>query len=190
MRRLQHALARAARAGATARRLPIFITEYGVQSVPDRRFGVSLKRQAEYLGIAEFLAFHNRGIRSYAQYLLRDDPITQDFAFTSGLRLEDGKKKPSYRGFALALAVKRLSGRRVLVWGHVRPRGDRRVRVAIHLDRKGAKSRVVRRVRADKHGYFSFRMRTPRGRGVRWQASTTLRGGRKIAGASVRSYRF
>src|SRR5205085_76303 len=99
-----------------------------------------------YLGIAEYLAFHNRGIRSYAQYLLRDDPITQDFAFTSGLRTEDGKKKPSYNAFGLALVVKHLRGGRLLIWGHVRPRGNRRVRVAIHLDRKGAKSRVVRRV--------------------------------------------
>ena len=190
MKRLQRALTRAARAGATTRKLPVYITEFGVQSVPDREFGVSLKRQAEYLGIAEYLAFHNRGVRSYAQYLLRDDPIAQDFAFTSGLRLEGGKKKPSYNGFALALAVKSLRGRRVLVWGHVRPRGNRRVRVAIRVDRKGGKPRRVRRVRADKQGYFSFRMGKPRGRGLRWQASTTLRGGRKIAGAYVRAYRF
>ena len=85
---------------------------------------MGLKRQAEYLGIAEYLAFHNRGIRSYAQYLLRDDPIGQDFAFTTGLRRAGGKKKPSYRAFALALAVKSLRGGRVLVWGHVRPRGQ------------------------------------------------------------------
>ena len=151
---------------------------------------MSLKRQAEYLGIAEFLAFHNRGVRSYAQYLLRDDPISQDFAFTTGLRLAGGKKKPSYRAFALALAVKSLRGGRVLVWGHVRPRGNRRVRVAIRVDRRGGKPRRVRRVRANKQGYFSFRMGKPRGRGLRWQARTTLRGGRKIAGAYVRAYRF
>jgi hypothetical protein len=78
----------------------------------------------------------------------------------------------------------------VLVWGHVRPGGNRRVRVAIHVDRSGAKPRRVRRVRADKDGYFSFRMATPRGRGVRWRASTTLRGGRKLAGTFVRAYRF
>jgi hypothetical protein len=190
MKRLQRALRLAARAGATTKRLPIFITEYGIQSLPDRKFGVSLKRQAEYLGIAEYLAFHNRGVRSYAQYLLRDDPIAQDFAFTSGLRLEGGKKKPSYRAFALALAVKSLRGGRVLVWGHVRPRGNRRVRVAINVDRKGAKPRRLRRVQADKQGYFSFRMSRPRGRGLRWQASTTLRGDRKINGAYVRAYRF
>ena len=190
MKRLQKALARAARAGATTRRLPVYITEFGIQSVPDRKFGVSLKRQAEFLGIAEYLAFRNRGVRSYAQYLLRDDPIAQDFAFTTGLRLEDGKKKPAYRAFALSLAVKSLRDGRVFVWGHVRPRGNRRVRVSIRVDRKGGQPRRVRRVRADKQGYFSFRMQKPNGRALRWQASTTLRGGRKIAGAYVRAYRF
>ena len=135
---------------------PIYITEFGIQSVPDREFGVSLKRQAEYLGIAEYLAFHNRGVRSYAQYLLRDDPIAQDFAFTTGLRLEDGRKKPSYSAFALALAVKSLRGGRVLVWGHVRPRGNRRVRVAIRVDRRGGKPRRVRRVRAEQAGLLQL----------------------------------
>ena len=190
MKRLQRALRLAARAGATTRRLPVYITEFGIQSVPDREFGVGLKRQAEFLGIAEYLAYRNRGVRSYAQYLLRDDPYSGEFSFTTGLRRPGGRKKPAYRAFALALAVKRLRGGRVLVWGHVRPRGKRRVRVAIRVDRRGARPRRVRRVRANRQGYFSFRMGMPRGRGLRWQASTTLRGGRKIAGAYVRAYRF
>lgn len=190
MRRLHRALRLAARTGATSKRLPVYITEFGIQSVPNREFGVSLRRQAEHLGIAEYLTFKNRGVRSYAQYLLRDDPASFEFGFTTGLRFESGKKKPSYRAFALSLAVKSLRGGRVLVWGHVRPQGNRRVRVAIRVDRKGGKPRRVRRVRTDGQGYFSFRMRKPRGRGLRWQASTTLRGGRKIAGAYVRAYRF
>lgn len=190
MKRLHRALRMAARTGATTKRLPVFITEFGIQSVPDREFGVSLKRQAEYLGIAEFLSARDPRIRAYGQYLLRDDPIAQEIAFTTGLRLEDGKKKPAYRAFALALAVKRLRGGRVLVWGHVRPRGSRRVRVSIRVDRRGSQPRRVRRVRTDKSGYFSFKMRAPQGRGLRWQASTTLRGGRKLTGAYVRSYRF
>ena len=190
MKSLQRALRLAARSGATTRKLPVYITEFGIQSLPDREFGVSLRRQAEYLGIAEYLAFRNRGVRSYAQYLLRDDPSDQEIAFTTGLRRASGKKKPSYRAFALSLAVKSLRGGRVLVWGHVRPRGNRRVRVAIRVDRRGGKPRRVRRIRTSKHGYFSFRIGKPRGRGLRWQASTTLRGGRKIAGAYVRAYRF
>src|SRR5215212_3533651 len=55
--RLTRALDRAGRAGAIRRGLGVYLTEFGIQSSPDPIFGVSLARQAEYLGIAEHVAY-------------------------------------------------------------------------------------------------------------------------------------
>jgi hypothetical protein len=178
--RLKRALARAARAGATRRRLPIYITEFGVQSVPDRRFGVSLRRQAEYLGIAEHMAWRDRSVRSYGQYLMADDPPSYVFRFTTGLRLHSGRKKPAYRAFPLTLAVRRR-GRRVVIWGHLRP-GEGRRRVEVRV-RDGRRDRRLRVVSTNRRGYFT--LRSPYRSGRRWRAVYDGRGG-----PLIRAYRF
>jgi hypothetical protein len=126
LRRLVIALDKAARAGAIARDRGIYLTEFGVQSRPDRLMGVSLARQAEYLAIAEHIAYVNPRVKSFSQYLLRDDaprpgPKTERYSgFETGLRRSDGWKKPSYNGFLLPLRVIR-SGAVDVVWGRVRP---------------------------------------------------------------------
>jgi len=184
---LQRALRLAARSGATTKPLPIFITEYGVQSLPDRQFGVSLKSQAEYIGIAEYLAFREPGIRAYGQYLLSDDPLEQEYAFTSGLRFNDGRPKPSLRAFPMTLVVKKRSDERVLIWGHVRPSGARR-QVTIRLDPARGAPRRLRTIRTNARGYFQFTSRA--GSARRWQASVRLPDGRRLTGPFVRAYRF
>jgi hypothetical protein len=180
--RLHGALRRAARAGATARRLPVYITEYGVQSLPDREFGVGLRRQAEYLGIAEFLAWRDRRVRAHAQYLMVDDPPRYEFAFTTGLRLHSGRRKPAYRAFPLTLAVRRR-GSRVRIWGHLRP-GTGRRRVEIRVRGGGSAARRLRVVRTNRHGYFGFT--SPFRRGRQWRAL----GPGGLAGPWIRAYRF
>jgi len=178
--RLERALARAARAGATRRRLPVYITEYGVQSVPDRRFGVSLRRQAEYLAISEHIAWRDRAVGSYGQYLMADDPPSYEFPFTTGLRLHSGRRKPAYRAFPLILAVQRR-GRRVLVWGHLRPGvGSRRVEIRV---RGGGRSGLLRTVTTSGRGYFSFRSAFRAGR--RWRAVSSGQ-----SGPWIRAYRY
>ena len=54
--RLTTALDRAGRTGAIPQRLPVWLTEFGIQSVPDPAFGVSFLRQAEYRAISERIA--------------------------------------------------------------------------------------------------------------------------------------
>ena len=73
--RLTRALDRATRAGAFTRRskMPLWLTEFGIQSTPDRYFGVSLAKQVEYRAIAERMAWSNPRVRAFSQYLLRDD---------------------------------------------------------------------------------------------------------------------
>lgn len=183
--RLSGALERARRAGALTRHQEVYMTEYGIQTRPDREFGVSLRRQVSELAISEFLAWRNRDVRSYAQYLLFDDPPEFEFSFTTGLRRNGGRAKPSYQAFPLTLLVRRR-GRGVRIWGHVRPDGARlRVRVR-YRDRGG--SGVLRTVRTNHRGYFSFRSRFRPGR--RWRAETRLPNGRPLVGLYVGATRF
>jgi hypothetical protein len=185
--RMIRALRRAAAAGATHRRLGLYLTEYGIQTRPDRRFGVSFARQVAYLAISEFLAWREPAIRSYAQYLLRDDPPHYEFSFTTGLRRSSGRPKPSLRSFPMTLLVRRRGARRVVLWGHVRPEGGpRRVEVS-YRDRDG-KARVLRAVRTNRRGYFRFAARFRVGR--RWAAECRLPGGRRLAGPYLRAVRF
>ena len=64
--------ARPARA-RSRRGLGVYLTEFGIQSTPDPFVGVTLARQAEYLAIAEHMAYVNPRVRSFSQYLLSDD---------------------------------------------------------------------------------------------------------------------
>ena len=126
LRRLELALDRAAAAGVVDRGLSIYLTEFGIQSRPDRIAGVSLRRQAEYLAISERMAYANPRVVAFSQYLMVDDqprrgPRVERYSgFETGLKTSAGKRKPAYDGFMLPLAVKQYGANDVL-WGRVRP---------------------------------------------------------------------
>lgn len=183
--RLMHALDRVARAGAVERRLDLFITEYGILSEP-KSFGVSLNQQAGYLAISEYLAWRQPRIRAYGQYLLHDDPLEYESAFTTGLRLAGGRKKPAYRAFLVTLLPKREGRRGVLLWGHVRPAGGRTT-VEVRMKDPGKRPRLLRRIRTDRFGYFHFRNRYRDGR--RWFVRARLPDGRRVQGPRLKAYK-
>jgi hypothetical protein len=122
--RLTTALDKAAAAGALPKHLPVYLTEFGIQSTPDKISGVSLAKQAAYLAISEHMAYVNPRVAAFSQYLLSDDPPRADGyrygGFESGLRSSDGKAKPAYEGFRLPLAVE-IYGSSDVLWGLVRP---------------------------------------------------------------------
>ena len=166
--RLTRALDRARRAGALTKRLPIYLTEFGIQSTPDRQSGVSLAKQVEYRAISERIAWNNPRVAAFSQYLLRDSDPTgpkQYGGFESGLRFADGKPKPSLPAFRLPLAVKR-TGSKVSIWGLVRPATDRVTATITYADRGSSRFRKLRTVRTDSRGYFTFRANWRSGR--RW----------------------
>jgi Cellulase (glycosyl hydrolase family 5) len=122
--RLVKALDRAASAGALARRLPIYVSEFGVQSYPDKISGVPLPTQSDFRSIGERMAWSNARVKSFSQYLLRDDRTIAGAhgAFESGLFLfKNGAAKPAYYGFRLPLVVTKGKRSRVALWGFVRP---------------------------------------------------------------------
>ncbi|HKG36937.1 MAG TPA: hypothetical protein VKA89_10925 [Solirubrobacterales bacterium] len=168
---------------APAPSLPVYVTEYGVESRPDRRYGVPLARQAEYLGLAEYSLWRNPRVRSFGQYLMRDDANEFEYSFQTGLRFLDGRRKPAYSAFAMTLVVREPQSGPLRFWGHVRPgEGSRVVQV------KASGGRLVRRATTDADGYFQFS--APARRATRWRARAELPGGRVVQGSWIRSYRF
>ena len=186
---LESVLDAAAAAGQVEGGLPVYVTEYGVQSRPDP-IGVPLQTQADYLSISERLAYADPRIASYAQYLLRDDPRDrvpgQDFGgFESGLRFEDGGPKPSFDSFRLPLVVRR-EGDRVHLWGLVRPATEA-TEVEIRVV-DGGRERTLETVETDDAGIFELESDYRDGR--LWQVAWTDPDGREFTGALTRSYSF
>ncbi len=112
---------KAAKGGAIPAQSPIYFTEFGIQSEPDKILGVTRQAQLEMRARAERAAFYNKRVRGFSQYLLSDDA---DLAgFQTGLRDATGKSKLSYNGFRLVLDAKPVGkGKRpkTSLWGLVR----------------------------------------------------------------------
>lgn len=192
--RLNRALARAGRAGAVRQGLPIWLTEFGIQSVPDRIIGVSETRQAEYRAISERLAERNRRVVAFSQYLMRDDLPDEDApsifsrypGFESGLRHSDGDPKRAYAAFPLVL-VATEGRRRTVLWGRVRP-AEGRTTVSIDVSSRGsARWRFLKRDRTNVHGSWTTTTRRVPGRRyrVRWSGPD----GTRLTGPLTRAYR-
>jgi hypothetical protein len=172
--RLVRALDRAARAGALPRRLPIYVSEFGVQSYPDRVSGVPLATQSDYRSIGELVAYRNARVKSFSQYLLRDDrTIDGGFgAFESGLFLyKTGAAKPAYFGFRLPLVVTRGRGSRVALWGLVRPAHGRGGTVEIQVKDRGRGWTRLATQRYAGSGYWTRSATTRSGR--QWRVAWT-----------------
>jgi hypothetical protein len=171
--RLTRALDRARRAHAVRHRVNLYLTEFGVQSKPDPISGVSATRQAEYRSIGEWIAYRNRRVRAFSQYLMRDDlpragrRLQRYRGFESGLRWAGGTRKPAYNGFRLPLVARHTSRHRVTLWGLVRPAGKR---TYVRIDYRNRGSKRWHRLkwdRTDRRGYWSTRTSYRRGRSYR-----------------------
>lgn len=164
IRRLGTYLDAAARAGRLPARLPIYDTEFGLQSnPPDPTISTTLARQAEELNRKEELSYRYRRLRSYAQYLLWDDPVRPGpravawSGFQTGLRFSDNQPKPAWSAYRLPIVVHRAR-RGVRIWGHVRPgRGARPVRLEVLLG--GSWRAAGSAFKTDTAGYFTARRR-------------------------------
>jgi hypothetical protein len=191
--RLSHALDLAARAHAIPAGVPIYLTEFGVQSLPNKELGLPVAQQAEYDAIAEHIAYSNPRVAAFSQYLLKDDPLGGApgasvhggyIGFQTGLEYVNEKPKPLYYGWPIPLTVTKLhSG--VSLWGLVRPAtGATKVTVLIRL--KGSKRyRTLRSVATNSLGYWSFNSST---KGEYWRVRWTSPAGVKYEGPAIRAY--
>jgi hypothetical protein len=189
---MQKLVGQARRTGAISSTAQFYVTEFGFPSRPDAPIGVPRRQQAEFISIAEYLAYNNPGLASYAQYLLRDDPRgSLAYGFSSGLCPANialtGPAgagvgcKPAYGAFRTPLVVRAVSAKRVTIWGYVRP-ATGPTTVAIRF-RDGGGARPLRTVRTNAAGYFQFSAKNKPGRlwGVSWN---------RLKGPLVRAYRF
>ena len=187
--RLTSALDKAAKAGALPKNLPVHLTEFGIQSTPDKVSGVSLAKQAAYLAIAEHMAYVNPRVAAFSQYLMSDDPPRSDGyrygGFESGLRSADGKPKPAYEGFRLPLAVEVYGDQRRAV-GPRAPaaRGDD------GDDRAQAQGQVLAGAEEARHDQrpASTRSRPRIAPGRRYRVKWTAPDGKTYTGPAVQGY--
>jgi hypothetical protein len=151
---------------------PIYYTEFGYESNPPDPSGFSPGRQAAYLNQAEYIAYRNSRVRSYAQFLLVDTrPLanvgpSHPFYWTSfqtGLVGYDGRAKPAFSAYRLPIFVPNSSSPHAAafrVWGGVRPAavyGPQTARLEFRSGRGGF--RTVRTVRtSNPRGYFETRV--------------------------------
>ena len=192
MSRLNRALARAGRAGAVRRGLPLWLTEFGIQSLPDRQAGVPQTTQAEYLALSERIARRNPRVVSFSQYLLRDSqPVTHAGAadthpgFESGLRTSAGKRKRAWSGFTVPLVAVR-GHRRTQLWGFVRRATGVTTVTIEYRNSHGGRWRTLKRDRTDADGIWrtTTSARADRRYRVRWTDATK----RVWVGSPTRSY--
>jgi hypothetical protein len=180
--RLRTALDKAARAKRIDRNRGIYLTEFGIQSKPDPR-QVSLARQAEYMAIAEKMAYANPRVKAFSQYLMRDDPKGKDYGgFESGLRTHQGKKKPAYNAFMLPLVATRYGSNDVL-WGRVRPATGP---TQVVIEHKVGKGKWKRLTALQTSGVYGFRTRHRSKH--RYRAKWTRPDGSTVTGPPIRAY--
>lgn len=163
LRGLTRLLDRAGRAHRVRRGLSVYNTEYGWQTnPPDRLFGVSQSRQARYLNESEFSSYLMGRVKSYGQYLLRDDPDTD--GFQTGLVEIDGDAKPALDAFRTALRLGLRQGR-ITVWGHLRPESSGTVVELEHAKTsRDPWRRSGGRLKTDGRGYIGTRRNYRSGR--------------------------
>lgn len=123
------------REGRTERRWDVWFTEYGYETRPPDPFQLyTPQQQARFIGWSTWLAWQQPGVRSHAQFLLRDidaaesgrKPGTRGYwrDFQMGLFTHDGQAKPAAEAFKLPFFVteREVDGQRVTVlFGGVRP---------------------------------------------------------------------
>jgi hypothetical protein len=122
--------------GRIAADLPIFLTEFGYESLPDPRNGIPYDRQAQFNELAEFLAYNDPRVKATTQFLLRDaapllrSPVTGKkykvgsreywFTYQSGLYTVAGRAKPAAYAYTLPFVVFPAGDGVVGFWGQLR----------------------------------------------------------------------
>jgi hypothetical protein len=189
--RLVSALNRSAAAGAIRANMPVYVTEFGIQSHPDPYLGVAVAEQAEFDAISERIAWDNPRVASFDQYLLSDDPplpggpLAKWSGFQSGLEYYNGKPKPDYNGWRLPLTVT-WSGSKVAFWGIARPTAAATSVVLEYSSNNGHSWHSLLTAQTNANGYWQASGNFVHKRV--WRAQWTSPGGTVYVGPTIRAY--
>ena len=192
--RLSNALNAAARARAIPAGVPIYLTEFGVQTFPNRELGVSFAKQVQFDAIDEHIAWSNPRVVAFSQYLLKDDPLGGRagssvnggvVGFQTGLETVAGKPKPLYYSWPVPLTVTK-SGRGYSLWGLIRPTlGPTKATILIKRSKRARKYATLATVSTNTLGYWSLRSSA---RGVAWRVRWVSPSGVKYEGSPITAY--
>ncbi len=172
----------------------IWLTEFGYETKRVRRRPLVTERtQARWLTWAEYVADRVSAVRSFAQFLLLDQPpaaerVSNSTArpfgqYSTGLLRADGRAKPAARTFVAGLFAQRRGADRALLYGRLRLGAGPKVIVLQQRRRGDRRWRRIGRLRIDGRQAFT--------RSVRWRAGTRYRldypgrGGGRRAGMAV-----
>lgn len=168
--KLRSLIGRLAAAGRVAPGLrAIWLTEMGYETDDGAAVrGVSQAKQARYLPWSEYEAARVPGVRTFAQFLLRDVPPAATAQsdstrrplgqFGSGLERTDGTPKLSAAAFRAGLVAVRRPGGTVLLWTRLRG-GDGPVSVRIERRLPGGRWARLQAFRAPGAGAVTRRAR-------------------------------
>lgn len=146
--------------GRTRNDLPLYLTESGYQTAPpDPTWDVTLADQARWLPEGERIARRQPSLRGVSQFLVRDLPERPGPTlkirwrdYQSGLRFEDGRRKPAHASYALGLVAHRTANH-VAFWGLVRPGSGVR-ETSVSVREPDGRWRVIARPRTRDDGTF------------------------------------
>jgi hypothetical protein len=152
-------------------RARIWLSEYGYQSnPPDRILGVSLSKQARYIGEGDYVAYRTPRVDLLIHFLYQDEPNLA--RFQSGLVTLAGRAKPALAAFRLPLAETHRNGSTVSLWGQLSaPESGATVRIERLVGRTWT---TVGAAHADARGVFRFTATLPAGTHVRGAADTVV----------------
>ena len=103
----------------------IWLTEYGYQTNPPDRFGVSTARQTQYVSEAALRAKSARYVDVLIHFIVKDEPVLS--GWQSGFLTRFGAFKPAFFGYMLPIAQASRRGSRTTIWGQVRPGFGRQI---------------------------------------------------------------
>jgi len=146
-------------------KMPIWITEFGFQTDPPDPFASPLALVPRFMSESEWLAYHDRRVKSYAQYPLSDDStagrgLGRFHGFQSGIDSSSNRpKKFVYQAFQTPLFVRLVSRSRVEVFGGVRIANGG---TAILQSAIGGRYSTLATVTLNGQGYFDRNFRVSR----------------------------
>jgi hypothetical protein len=170
--RLKKVLALGAKGHSIKRNLPVYFTEYGIQSnPPNPSYGVPLAKQAMWLNQMDYTAYKNKLVKSVSQYELVDDG-NDPSVFQTGLEFQNGTPKPSLDAYRLPIWVTRKGGSSS-IWFWVRPANGAPQTVQIQHDTGGGFQTVATKTTNGK----GFATVSQSGTAGTWRIAWTAPGG-------------
>jgi hypothetical protein len=179
---LKKVLDQAARHGMIRRKVPIYITEFGISTnPPDTKYGTSLDRAAAVLNQTDRYMWLDKRVRMVSQFEYEDDTALNPPTFQTGLRFgSNGQPKPSLAAYRLPIFVlpDSKSKKRVTVWGWVRAAKNQRQQVVIqNRPQTYGEWQDVRTVTTDAYGFLNVRTAKLKGS---WRIAWTAPGGEVV----------